>query len=115
MCTKSVQFFIKRSSSDLVFAPLFGVSFKSIPMEKLPNPIPDSIITWSNGELRTKTDAIIALKPHVNFFLKIGVSILQLIPKRVRNWGYDFIASHRSRKGETCLILPPEQQYRILP
>lgn len=115
MCTKTVQFFLPRSSGELVFAPLFGETFNAVPASLLPNPIPDSIMTWDGINLRTKTGAIIGLKPHVNLGLKMGITLLQLFPAFLRNWGYDFVARHRNRNKETCWLISKEQAKRLLP
>lgn len=45
------------------------------------------------------------------------LALLQVFPKRPRNWLYDRIARNRYKlfgKSDSCIVLPPEQRSKIL-
>jgi predicted DCC family thiol-disulfide oxidoreductase YuxK len=48
---------------------------------------------------------------------RLLAGVFSLVPRPIRDWGYDFIARHRhklTRGGPACLIPTPEQRARFV-
>ena len=119
LCDSSVQFIIKHDKKD-VFR---FVAFQSELGIEICNYI---------GVDRTKIDSIILYNPGVAYYykssavLEIGdklggiyslVSIFKILPEKLRNYIYDYIAKNRYRwygKKESCMIPTPELKAKFL-
>jgi predicted DCC family thiol-disulfide oxidoreductase YuxK len=63
--------------------------------------------------LSTRSDAVIEMLRTIGGIWSFAARLLRLLPKSVRDWGYDVIARNRYRifgRSETCLL--PEANYR---
>ena len=119
LCDSSVQFIIKHDKKD-VFR---FVAFQSELGIEICNYI---------GVDPTKIDSIILYNPGVAYYykssavLEIGdklggiyslVSIFKILPEKLRNYIYDYIAKNRYRwygKKESCMIPTPELKAKFL-
>ena len=64
-----------------------------------------SVILIDNEKVYTKTDAVIQIATHLNGWPKI-FRFIKLIPKPIRNFGYELIANNRYRLfGKKALIV----------
>jgi predicted DCC family thiol-disulfide oxidoreductase YuxK len=119
LCNRSIQFIIKHDTKDeFRFATLQGEIGKSL--------IKDRNIDTS------KVDSIILIEPGVAYYikstaaLKIGhsfggiwkiISVLNLIPSRLRNIVYDFVARNRYKwygKKDHCMVPTLEIKAKFL-
>ena len=65
-----------------------------------------SVILIDNEKVYTKTDAVIQIATHLNGWPKI-FRFIKLIPKPIRNFGYELIANNRYRlfgKKAACMV-----------
>ena len=119
LCDSSVQFIIKHDKKDV---------FRFVALQS------DLGIEICNyiGVDRTKIDSIILYNPGVAYYykssavLEIGnelggvyslVSIFKILPERIRNYIYDYIAKNRYKwygKKESCMIPTPELKAKFL-
>ena len=119
LCNGAVQFIIKHDKKDI---------FRFVALQS------DLGIEICNyiGIDRTKIDSIILYNPGVAYYykssavLEIGnelggiyslVSIFKILPERIRNYIYDYIAKNRYKwygKKESCMIPTPELKAKFL-
>ncbi|HMB62701.1 MAG TPA: DUF393 domain-containing protein [Eudoraea sp.] len=109
LCNRSVQYIIKRDKKDVFrFAPLQSEIGEKLINERKIDP--------------SKVDSIVLIEPNIAYYikssaaLKIGSSfgggyhllvIFQWVPRVIRDWIYDLIASRRYRwfgKREACMV-----------
>ncbi len=118
LCNKTVQFIIKHDKNDCFrFAALQSEMGKHL--------------THTYQINTNKVDFIVLITPQQNYFIKSsaalriakqlpgykGWSILLILPKFLRNYGYDFIAKNRYRwygKKEKCMVPTPAIQQKFL-
>ena len=77
---------------------------------------PTSFLFIENGVALEKTDAIIALSKHLRGPAQFAV-ILMVIPRRLRDAAYLFIAHNRYRifgKTDICIVPPVDQRERFV-
>ena len=116
LCNASVQWILKHENNhDIVFAPLHGVTFNELPIEK--HDLPDSILVWKNSELHMKTKAIMHVLLGMGGMWKILSALMRMIPLFIANPIYDFIARKRygwfGRTSE-CMLMKGPLKHRFL-
>ena len=75
-----------------------------------------SVILIDNEKLYTKTDAVIQIASHLSGWPSL-FRFLKLIPKPIRDFGYDLIAKNRYTffgKKENCMIPEASIRHRFL-
>lgn len=113
LCNNSVQWMIKRDAQDIFrFAALQSEIGQKLISERGIDPVKtDSIILIAPGiAYYTKSDAALQIGRHLNGYRTIS-KLLNLIPSRLRNIVYDFIARNRYKwygKKEQCMVPTPE-------
>lgn len=117
-CNDTVQFVIKRDKKGIVhFAPLqsdFGQS--QLRKAKLPTNDLKTLIFIENGQIYTKSSGALKLSKYLGSIWPLAY-ILILIPKPIRDFGYDFVARNRYKwfgKQEACMLPSPEVRERFL-
>lgn len=66
----------------------------------------DSVLLWDGIKLHSKMDVVLTLSPFMRGRFKSFIA-LKILPKFVRNWIYDFIATNRYAwfgKKSSCLL-----------
>ncbi len=121
MCNRFARTLISVDHTGLLkFAALDSATFNAaLPPEKRAQ-LPDSILVKStDGSMLERSDAIIAIGTTLGGGLGLGAMLLRLIPRRVRDSGYDLVAKLRyrmfGRTAESCALIPKECRSRILP
>ncbi|PCI10837.1 MAG: thiol-disulfide oxidoreductase [Flavobacteriaceae bacterium] len=118
LCNRSVQFIIKNDRHQKIkFASLQSDAAKEILLQlDAYNSDIDSIILLNQNQLFYKSSAVLRLCKVLgggyNFLL-----IFWIIPKPIRNWGYDFVAKNRVRwfgKLESCMLPSKKLKSRFL-
>lgn len=115
LCNKTVDFFIKRNGRNTLYYSSLQSKFAKnfLKIQDIDSNKMETILYFSKGKLHTKSSAVlIALKElssiHRSFFLLI------IIPKFIRDYFYDIIATRRYRllgKSSTCRI-PNESEIK---
>jgi predicted DCC family thiol-disulfide oxidoreductase YuxK len=117
LCNGSVNFVLRyERNSDLLLAPLTSNYAKSVLSDFKPEDLPDSLVFYHNGDMLFLSDAAIELCRYLKFPFNLG-SVLKVIPKAIRDYGYKFIAKRRYKwlgKRETCRIPTEEERLRFL-
>jgi len=116
LCNSSVQWILMHEKKhDVQFAPLHGVTFKKLPIER--EDLPDSILVWKDNTLQMKTMAIIHVLQGMGGKWNILSGFLRIIPLFLSNLIYDFIARKRygwfGRTAE-CMLMKGPMKYRFL-
>lgn len=103
-CDWSVQFILARDvSGALQFAPLQGEFAAKLFAEYPDLRAIDSLILVqpaADGNARrvaVRSDAVIEIAHYLGGFWHVAGSLLRMLPRALRDWGYDTFAKHRFR------------------
>ncbi|WP_066175007.1 thiol-disulfide oxidoreductase DCC family protein [Bacillus marinisedimentorum] len=117
VCSKSVQFILKRDPSrHFQFASLQGDRGQELLRKSGIGPETDSIVLIENDISYIKSDAVLRICRHLQGPVRM-LYPLRFIPKRVRDWVYDRIALNRYSwfgKKDRCKIPSKEERDRFL-
>jgi predicted DCC family thiol-disulfide oxidoreductase YuxK len=122
LCHRAVKFVVRhdRSGNAFRFAPLQGETFR----ERVPSPqreaLPDSMVVLTeDGSLLTRSDALLHILRRLGGGWKLLAGVLQVIPKTLRDFVYDFVARVRyrlfGRRDDYCPVVSPELRARFDP
>lgn len=119
LCNRSVKWIVKRDHQRRFrFAPLQGETAK----QHLPplgnDPDQWSVVLLDDEGLHERSDAALRIARGLGGLWGMLGSLLLLIPRPCRDWGYRQIAKRRYRwfgKHEACQIPTPEERELILP
>jgi predicted DCC family thiol-disulfide oxidoreductase YuxK len=122
LCHGAVKFVLKhdRSGNAFRFAPLGGETFESrVPVDRRTT-LPDSIVVLTgDDQVLVRSDAFVHILRRLGGMQKVLGSTLALVPRPVRDFGYDFVARIRyrvfGRSDEVCPLVPPELRKRFDP
>jgi predicted DCC family thiol-disulfide oxidoreductase YuxK len=122
LCHDAVKFVLKhdRSGDAFRFAPLQGSAFQSRIAPEQRASLPDSIIVLTNeGTILVRSDAFLHVLRRLGGIWRFWESFLAVIPRPLRDLGYDFIARIRYRvfgtRDDLCPVIPPELRTRFDP
>jgi len=76
----------------------------------------ESIVLVEGDEAYVKSSAILRIGYHLGGIYRLGWP-LRVVPRRLRNWTYDFVASRRYRwfgKKDRCMVPEGDLQSRFL-
>jgi predicted DCC family thiol-disulfide oxidoreductase YuxK len=109
LCHRSVRFFLAEdgSGSAFMFAPLGNEQFDA-----------DSIVVkTTDGRLLMRSDAIVHLLQRLGGLWRILGVLFAIVPRTLRDAGYDFIARIRyrifGRTKDACPLIPPDLRKRF--
>ena len=116
LCNASVQWILKHEKKhDVQFAPLHGVTFNELSIER--KDLPDSILIWKDNALHMKSSAIIYVLQSMGGKWKILSGLMRITPLFLSNFIYDFIARKRygwfGRTAE-CMLMQGPMKHRFL-
>jgi predicted DCC family thiol-disulfide oxidoreductase YuxK len=118
LCNHWIDFVLARDRNRLFhFAPLQGETARDW-LQLAPDESLSSVVLLDAQGIHRKTDAVWRMLVQLGGVWRIAGWLLRLVPRPVRNWGYDFIARHRYRwfgKKETCRLPTPDERARFLP
>jgi predicted DCC family thiol-disulfide oxidoreductase YuxK len=113
LCNRTVQFILKRDRRKVFrFAPLQGPLANRILRAHGIDPsgldtiyVAANCDVSSNERLLARSDAAMFVLREIGGIWRVGADVLGLLPRSVRDWGYDLIARNRYRifgRYETC-------------
>ncbi len=117
-CNYWVDFILARDpEGKMVFAPLQGVTAGQLLPTALRENL-NSLVFWTPQRAYDQTSAIVRILWLLGGFWGVLGTVLWLIPRPLRNWGYRLIARNRYRiagKKEACRMPTPAERSRLLP
>jgi predicted DCC family thiol-disulfide oxidoreductase YuxK len=117
-CNSSVNFIVDRNSKkNILFSSLQSQTGQQL-LEKfnLPKDNFNSLVLVDGDNYYTKSTAALKIAEYLDGNWKF-LSILKIIPKFIRDFGYDFIAKNRYKifgKSDQCRIPTKEMRERFL-
>ena len=120
LCHRAVRFAIAHDAdgSRFRFASLQSEGFRRRVPAAARAGLPDSIVTLTpDGTLLVRSAAVIHVLERVGGGWKVSGRLLRLVPRSVRDAGYDTVARVRyllfRRPAEACPVTPPELRARF--
>ncbi|HYM60961.1 MAG TPA: DCC1-like thiol-disulfide oxidoreductase family protein [Thermoanaerobaculia bacterium] len=120
LCHRSVRMLVAedRGGEAFVYAPLGGDTFAAAFDAATATTLPDSvIIKTSDGRVLIRSAGAVHVAKRLGGAWRIIGSLIGVIPLRLRDAAYDFIARIRyrlfARPKEACPILPPDLRSRF--
>ena len=118
LCNGFVQFVIARDpSARFRFAALGSAPALALLREAgAPAVLPDSIVLIEDGRLFVRSDAPLRIARGLRFPWPLAFGLI-IVPRFIRDRGYDFIAAHRYRwfgTRESCWLPTPDLRRRFL-
>jgi predicted DCC family thiol-disulfide oxidoreductase YuxK len=120
LCHCTVGFAIARDRDGRLFrfAALGGETFRRLVPEALRAGLPDSIVVLTpGGALLTRSAAVIHILERIGGPWRLTGRLLTLVPRRIRDLGYDGVARVRHRlfrrPTDVCPVTPPELRGRF--
>ena len=121
LCHGAVLFVLKRDKAALFrFAPLQGGTLAELVPPETRAALPDSLVLrQGDGSLRLRSSAVAAMLSHLGGAWPAIGFLLRVIPRFLRDFGYDCVAKVRHRlfrkPAGACPFVPPELRGRFLP
>jgi len=122
LCHGTVKFVLKhdRSGEALRFAPLQGSTFSSLVAPSQRAGLPDSIVVLTEqGTLLVRSDALIHILRRLGGGWRLLGGLMAIVPRPVRDLGYDFVARIRyrvfGRREDVCPVVPLPWRTRFDP
>ena len=118
LCLWSVRFVLRHDKiGDIFFAGIQSdFARENLTYDQIDFEYPASIIYSKESHLFFKSDAVFEISKNFGFILR-AVAIFRVIPKPIRDWLYDWIASNRYRifgKPTSCYIPAESISHRFL-
>jgi predicted DCC family thiol-disulfide oxidoreductase YuxK len=122
LCHRAVRFLLPRDwgGSRFAFAPLQGLTLAEKVSAETRETLPDSIIVLRpDGTLLAKSEATRHLLRRLGGGWRLIAGLMGLVPRPIRDWGYDRVAAVRHRiftqPDEACPLVPAGLRDRFLP
>lgn len=121
LCHGAVLFVLKRDKAAVFrFAPLQGGTLLEQVPADIRETLPDSLVLREpDGRLFVRSSAVVALLGRLGPFWRSMGALLWVIPRPLRDLGYDWVAKVRHRlfkkPDDACPLVPEELRGRFLP
>lgn len=117
LCSASVQFVIRRDSKKIFrFVSLQSETGKLLLSRYFSSSsVPDSIVYIEDNKAYVRSEAILRILRRLGRGWQL-LSLLRIIPVKLRDGIYDLIASSRFRlfgRRTSCHLLPPDREYTL--
>jgi predicted DCC family thiol-disulfide oxidoreductase YuxK len=120
LCHGFVSFCLaEERTGTLKYAPLQGAYFRATIPEAMRNGLPDSLILrTADGILHVRSDAVIRVMDALGGLWTAAARLLRLVPRPLRNAGYDVVGALRYRMFgpalQVCPIVAPSLRNRLV-
>jgi predicted DCC family thiol-disulfide oxidoreductase YuxK len=122
LCHRAVKFVLRHDPEGAAFrfAPLQGPTFQAAVPAAQRAALPDSMaVRTLDGRLLLKSEAWLHIMRRLGGIWKLIGSVCSIVPRFIRDWGYDFVAAVRfrifGRRDDLCPLIPPALRNRFLP
>ncbi len=116
LCNGFVRFVIARDpAGQFEFAPLQSDAARRL-LQGVTDPLPDSFVLVDNGQVLIRSAAALRVARGLSFPWSLAYAFMA-VPRPLRDWVYDFVASHRYRwfgRRDVCMVPTPELRSRFL-
>ena len=116
-CNRTVDLSLKWDRRGRIrFAPLQGTTAASLLPDEDVNNL-DTVVFYENGTLSRRSTAVVGLLKNLGGVSRLLATLLWVIPRPLRDWGYRLIARNRYRlfgQKDTCRLPTPEERARFL-
>lgn len=111
LCNASVQRILDHRKTTFYFIPLQSEYSKEILAEYDITIEMDTLYYLENKRIYSKSTAVIAISKHLSFGFRLLGFIGRIIPRFIRDWGYDQVAKRRDKiNNDLCRLPTPEEQ-----
>lgn len=118
LCDRFVQFVIRHDRAGRYrFAPLQGSTARERVPSTLDPEASQTVIFEAGGRFRLRSDAALAILVGLGGAWRLA-GLLRVVPRPLRDAGYDLVARHRSRwfgRRAECRVPQPAERDRFLP
>jgi predicted DCC family thiol-disulfide oxidoreductase YuxK len=120
LCHRSVRFVLAEDRAGLfAFSPLQGDAIRAELSDAQRAGLPDSVVVEdAERNLLIKSTGVAHVAASLGGWWRIGATLLRLVPRPLRDLGYDAVASVRRRlfaqPPDSCPIVPPRLRERFL-
>jgi predicted DCC family thiol-disulfide oxidoreductase YuxK len=120
LCHWAVRFVLNRDKSAVFnFSPQQGEALKNFMDKEVSSKMPDSVfVVDTEGKIYLKAFCVVFILEKLGGIWAFFAKVFQLIPIRLANYLYDFVAGMRykvfSTKHEACPLVPPGLKARFL-
>jgi predicted DCC family thiol-disulfide oxidoreductase YuxK len=121
LCHRSVRFVAAADRAGRFrFAPLGGETFRALVPEERRGALPDSIVVRrADGALLVRSDAALHVLRCLGGGWRAVAALVALVPRGLRDAGYDFVAGRRlrwfARPEVACPLVPSHLRARFVP
>jgi len=122
LCHGAVRFVVHRDrrGSTFRYAPLGGSTFERLLPVAQRATLPDSLaVLTSDRRLLARSEGVIYVLKRLGGVWPLVGDLLEIVPSRLRNAGYDWVARHRFRlfeaPAQSCPVPSAEEQRRFDP
>ncbi|MEM9599323.1 MAG: DUF393 domain-containing protein [Acidobacteriota bacterium] len=120
VCHWAVDFVARRDEGGrrFRFAPLGGAAFEAEISPQRRSSLPDSMLVLTgDGQLLLRSDGALHILRRIGGPWGFLAALLRVVPRPLRDWGYDLFARVRHRLVRppegTCPLMPPELRARF--
>ena len=118
VCNASVQFIVAHERSPVMqFASLQSELGRRMVRERGLSGDIDTVVLVEGDRVRTRSSAAVGVLEHLGGAWRVLAALLWLVPRPLRNVGYDVFAHFRYRlfgKRDACMVPTPELRARFL-
>jgi predicted DCC family thiol-disulfide oxidoreductase YuxK len=118
LCNRSVDWIIRHDRNAIFrFAPLQGETSRTLLGPDAGADLNTIVLLDEHGQHR-RSVAVVAILRRLGGFWRLCGALLWIVPRPIRNWGYNVIARNRYRwfgKHDTCRIPSAAERARFLP
>jgi predicted DCC family thiol-disulfide oxidoreductase YuxK len=118
LCNRWVDFVLVRDRRQVFrFAALQGETARRRLQLSEGQSLNSVVLLDTNGEHR-KSDAVARMLIRIGGVWSIPGWLLRMVPRPIRNWGYDLVARHRYKwfgRKQSCRLPTADERSRFLP
>jgi predicted DCC family thiol-disulfide oxidoreductase YuxK len=120
LCHRWVRFVLAEDRLALfALSPLQGTAIRSELSDAERAQLPDSVVVHdAEREVRVKSSGVALVGDRLGGWWRVGATLLRIVPRPLRDLGYDAVAGVRRRlfaqPADSCPIVPPALRERFL-
>jgi predicted DCC family thiol-disulfide oxidoreductase YuxK len=117
LCARAVRWSLARDRRGVLrYAPLQGETYARLAVEEKPRGLLTVVLHDADG-LHLRSDAVLRLLRHLGGVWRVFGGLGRMMPRRLRDVAYDFVARRRLRwfgTADRCRVPTPAERGRFL-